>query len=412
MGQDSRRILWGQVSSGGIGGLAVFSKNSGASTYVNEFSARRAGFLKEMGFENISQEDAAQLDNVLPLDIKPTVIVMNPPFSATAGRTSINQTMNGAKHIEQALNRLEPGGRLVAIVGQGMAMDAAHFNKWWSKIKGEYNVLANVGVSGKEYAKYGTTFDNQILVIDKTGATVDNVVTGKVDSFSELIPVLEGIKGITNEKTTKITASNTKDSELEQNMADKQGSKKGPAESGSAIRGGEDVLPPVDVVGPGEQRSDAKRDDTGNGIASDEKVPRKGDGDIASKRDGKSTKKPKGTGSDSDTTTGRMDSGRSTGSPKGELKEPVKDQNREEITDSVYDKYYPNATMAGAKTHVTPLVESAAMADTKPPAGKYLPDIPQKTIDNGDLTDAQLESIIYAGRAHEQHPAVLQRQCQ
>ena len=59
--------------------------------------------------ELVIWENAEQLNNVLPDDIKPTVIVMNPPFSATGGRMQgQRKTMNGAQHIEQALQRLEP----------------------------------------------------------------------------------------------------------------------------------------------------------------------------------------------------------------------------------------------------------------------------------------------------------------
>ena len=100
----------------------------------------------------------------------------------------------GARHIEQALKRLQDNGRLVAIVGNGMAADRPAFSKWWKDIEGKYNVRANVGISGKEYAKYGTTFDNQILVIDKTGATTQPVLTGKVESVADLPILLEGIR--------------------------------------------------------------------------------------------------------------------------------------------------------------------------------------------------------------------------
>jgi hypothetical protein len=33
------------------------------------------------------------------------------------------------------------------------------------------NIRANIGVDGKEYAKYGTAFGNRVIVIDKTGPT-------------------------------------------------------------------------------------------------------------------------------------------------------------------------------------------------------------------------------------------------
>jgi len=172
--------------SAGVGGLAVFGKTAGAKTIVNELSPRRAELLKLMGFDRVFTENGEQLNNILPADVKPTVVLMNPPFSATAGRTQKNNTMNGARHIEQALARLAPGGRLVAIVGRGMADDRPSFKKWWTRMKAKYNVRANIGISGKEYAKYGTTFDNQILVIDKDGPTNGNIVTGFVEKFKDL----------------------------------------------------------------------------------------------------------------------------------------------------------------------------------------------------------------------------------
>ena len=129
---------------------------------------------------------------------------MNPPFSSSAGRVQGQRdTSIGARHIEQALRRLQDNGRLVAVVGKGMAADRPAFSKWWKEIEGKYNVRANIGISGKEYAKYGTTFDNQILVIDKTGATTQPVLTGKVESVSDLPGLLEGIRNERQSNSTK-----------------------------------------------------------------------------------------------------------------------------------------------------------------------------------------------------------------
>jgi hypothetical protein len=182
--------------SAGVGGLAIFGREVvGDRAIVNELSPRRAALLGELGFKTVFVEDASQLDNVLPDAVKPTVIVMNPPFSATAGRLKgITATKFGAQQIEQALNRLEDGGRLVGIVGKGMADNQPGFKSWWKIIKGKYTVKANVRVSGQEYRKYGTTFDNQLIIIDKIGPTDYTLVKGKVDKIEDLIPKLEGVR--------------------------------------------------------------------------------------------------------------------------------------------------------------------------------------------------------------------------
>ncbi|HST21598.1 MAG TPA: strawberry notch family protein, partial [Blastocatellia bacterium] len=69
------------------------------------------------------------------------------------------------------LRRLQQGGRLVSIVGEGMSFHHSIFSNWWQRIAREYNVRANFHLNGQEYGKYGTTFDVQIIVIDKIGAT-------------------------------------------------------------------------------------------------------------------------------------------------------------------------------------------------------------------------------------------------
>ncbi len=187
--------------SAGTGDLAIWPQIAGAEVVLNELSQRRRDLLANLLPEaTLFKENAEQLDNVLPTDVVPTVVVMNPPFSSSAGRVQGQRdTSIGARHIEQALRRLQDNGRLVAIVGNGMAAERPAFSKWWKDIEGKYNVRANIGISGKEYAKYGTTFDNQILVIDKTGPTTQPVLTGKVESVADLPKLLEGIR---NERRT------------------------------------------------------------------------------------------------------------------------------------------------------------------------------------------------------------------
>ena len=106
-------------------------------------------------------------------------------------------------HIEQALKRLEPGGRLVAIVGKGMADDAPSFKSWWQQIKLEYNVKANIGIEGKNYQKYGTTFGIQLLVIDKDGPTTGEVITDSVTNLEDVLSLLEGIKNARKIRTDR-----------------------------------------------------------------------------------------------------------------------------------------------------------------------------------------------------------------
>jgi hypothetical protein len=56
----------------------------------------------------------------------------------------------------------------------------------------------------------------------------------------------------------------------------------------------------------------------------------------------------------------------------------------------------------GAKPHPSLLCESAALSLVSPPAPNYIPHLPTKIVDSGLLSEAQLESVIYAGQAHAQ----------
>ena len=154
--------------SAGTGNIAVLARLAGAEVDTNEIDERRVSLLSLQGFEPTAF-DAERLDNLLPADKLYDVIAMNPPFSATGGRVRGHRTAFGARHVEQALLRLKPGGRLVAIVGRGMALERPTFRKWWAEIEQRYRVRANLGIDGGAYARFGTTFDNQIIVIDRDG---------------------------------------------------------------------------------------------------------------------------------------------------------------------------------------------------------------------------------------------------
>jgi len=377
--------------SAGIGGLAVFAKSQGATVIGNELSERRSELLKLTGStDHVRTVNAEQLHARMAPEVasgalpQPTVVVMNPPFS-NAANTSQSNTLVGAKHVEQALELLPPGGRLVAIVGEGMADDRPRFKNWWAQTKRKYNVRANIGVSGDEYRKYGTTFGNNLLVIDKTGPTPEGeTTTGSVAKVEDLIPLLEGIKN-DRPRIEPTTAQPGGGAATGAGAGDARPGVAAPVATGSpGTRGGRRGKPasnPSVGIQPGSQGGNATAG-VGNGTDAG------------------------GSNQPAAATVERLDTPRADTGPAEGLKVETRDDGKEVTlvgTDGVFAVYQPaKLKIEGAKPHPTELVESASMASTPPVDPNYRPSIPQSVITNGDLSEAQIEQVVYAGQAHEQ----------
>lgn len=385
--------------SAGLGGLAVWGRNAGVSEIVvNELSNRRRALVANMAFDQVFSEDAEHLHAVLPESVTPSVILMNPPFSSSAGkRQGERDTMNGARHIEQALERLQDGGRLVAIVGEGMALERPAFRAWWAKIQSEYTLRANIGIDGRTYAKYGTTFDNQILVIDKTGPTTVAPVSGKVASVNELFPLLESIQ---NERAN--TASSTSTASLQSSDSGSLGS----LEAGDNARMDADSA--TRPVGSTEPRGAVHLSDPrASGSDVGELAPI-ASGSAAARGGERKTRRPRGDGTSRGGSLFNVGSDSAPGvvviaDSDVAMLEPVSDVASRLVTDAIFTDYSPQKVfVSGAQPHPTKLVESSAMAAVSLPDPTYQPRIPRKLLESGTLSLPQYEATVYAGMAHNQ----------
>ena len=376
--------------SAGIGGLAVFAKAWGAEVAVNELSKRRLEVLRAMGFDHLFNENAEQIDNILPDHISPSVVIMNPPFSSTAGRTANNKTSNAEKHIDQALARLKDGGRLVAVLGK--SMNDQDYYRYWDKLRKKFNIRANISIDGNNYKKYGTTWGVQIVVIDKTGPQTGETVTGRFTDLTEVPNVLEGIRNDrSNVEENRAAGSNDSIRESVSDGGNRQSDirdkRSGERAAGSA--------------------SDTQRDQNRKSADGNEGARDRTDGKTAAETGSKKTERQDG---GTDRATGHTDPGDGDGTAEPSTDDrPQPEQSLSQLTeqenvsdDGVYATFIsPDIPVKGGKKHPAVLVESAAMAAVSMPKATYKPSLPDNVVKN-NLSDAQLVTVTYAGQAHSQ----------
>ena len=398
--------------SAGIGGIATFAKKSGAKVIVNELDPRRMAILKNMPFDDFYSEDAEQINNILGGDIEPSVVVMNPPFSSSTTR-NMKGAKIGAKHIEEALKMLKTDGRLVAITGKTMADDAPAFRNWWNDIKKKYNVVANIGISGKNFNKYGTNFGIQMMVIDNNGAT-KNTITDYVEDLHDLQSILGGIR---NERPILDYSAN------EQRATTTTRKEIATTRTKGSVGGGtvSDTSSGIDTEqssnkGRVPKRRDVEtkvlRNDGSGGNTVNQRADKPNELDDERRLDGR--RKPRGNdelqdtgGTDkSDSVEHSVQSGYGENEKNGGLRQNgvrVQRLKKKELTDNVFEEYkVAPLKVKNAKPHPAKLSESAAMSAVKAPDITYKPHIDQKLIDEGTLSSAQLEVVSRAGQCHSQ----------
>jgi hypothetical protein len=353
----------------------------------------------------------------LPAEVKPTVILMNPPFSSDILlKGKKKKAGTGAEHIEQALMRLEDGGRLVALAGRGMALDKPAFREWWEKIRDQYTVKAIIGISGKEYKKYGTAFDNVVIVIDKTGANRDQIdpgiTVGTVNKVEDLIPLLEGIHGERIPAGKRGAVEPVVEEGIERPGVETRPGRPLPsAVDFVGAKGAERPVQPGQLAGPpgrgrvpGKTRAEGGIEDAlpggrvGRPVVPGEQRPKGLEPGRPGAPSGRApTPVPGGRrlGVSDKEATGRV-------SPDIEFEKNKPTGKTKELTDSLFENYVPSVRIKGSQPHPAPIAESAAMAAVEAPAISYKPKIPQSLIDSGKLSDVQLEFVARAGGVHEQ----------
>jgi predicted RNA methylase len=109
--------------SAGTGLLAIFAELAGTGLVLNELADTRADLLAHLfPALPLTQHDAAYIHDYFDTAVRPSVVLMNPPFSVAA---NVDGRVADAalRHISSALARLADRGRLVAITAASLSPD-------------------------------------------------------------------------------------------------------------------------------------------------------------------------------------------------------------------------------------------------------------------------------------------------
>ncbi|MBW7970114.1 strawberry notch-like NTP hydrolase domain-containing protein [Bradyrhizobium sp. BR 10289] len=314
--------------SAGTGLLAILAELTGGSLMLNELAEGRAALLDQLFADvEVTRFDAAQIDDHLDANVAPSVVLMNPPFSAV---TNVDRRMADAafRHIASALARLCDGGRLVAIVGAGLAPDNPAWLEAFVRLQERGRVVFSATIDGAVYAKHGTQTDTGLLVIDKLPAADPKAFPASQGMAGDVATLLEWV---TQHAPPRLPVA-------------------------------------VPVVADIVRRPAMLRSA----------------GAIAPSPSPTSRSAPEGVELAYETVEWSP--------PEGAR-----------LTDALYEEYgLQSIRIPGSSAHPTKLVQSAAMASVAPPRPSYRPHLPSSLVADGVLSDAQIESVIYAGEAHSE----------
>ena len=323
--------------SAGTGLLAIFAELAKARLVLNEIADTRSGLLKRL-FRDlaITLHNAEQIHDRLDPTIRPIVVLMNPPFSASPqieGRFA----EAAMRHISSALARLIEGGRLVVITGRNVGPDQPAWREAFVQLQHKARVVFTTTIAGQVYARHGTTIETRLTVIDRIAAEDPRRFPsspGMAANPSELL-----------DQIARLVPARPPIAAPDPSLA--------PA-----------VFPPraVSTTRP--------------------KAPARAQLEFS--------KRP---------------------TPLPDVVELAYETSawtpgETRFTASLYEGYaLQSIRIPDAHPHPTKLVQSAAMAAVAPPRPTYRPHLPPRLSSAAILSDAQLESVIYAGEAHAGHLA-------
>jgi len=169
----------------GTGSLAVWAEAAGARVVANEIDPRRRGLAQGLGLEPYAF-DGEFIDDLLPEELIPDVLLANPPFSSSAGRVQRNSIEYGFRHIDSALRRLKKGGRFAVILGENGSPNTRNGSRFWGNLHPEIELKATIELPGREFYCNGTSVKTTLIIGTKSSSS-RNGSTAEIESIPNVV---------------------------------------------------------------------------------------------------------------------------------------------------------------------------------------------------------------------------------
>ena len=306
--------------SAGTGLLAASAARTGCRLVLNEIDpGRRRCLAAAYRQAAISSHDGELIHDLLDPAVRPTVVLMNPPFARGLGRGEDRHA--GARHLLGALARLAPGGRLVAIMPESFS-ESGSGRVLRAKADQQTALRLDAMIAPGLFAKHGTGVAVRFLVYDKVrdGRSPSHVQVGSLEELLSHVEALPdraspGAEPLRPHGSTALSLFRRGPAAIASPVAPPRPKQQGSASEPLIYRTLDDPAPAADQVG-------------------------------------------------------------------------------------IYLPYRPSRVeIPGASPHPTPLVESLAMGSIAAPRPAHVPLLPAGLVADGRLSEAQLETLIYAASA-------------
>ena len=336
--------------SAGTGMLAVLAEcalgsRAEGALQLNELAPVRAGLLEAL-FPGASVTRSNAEAIADHLPlVRPSVVLMNPPFSVSPGVARRRHDAD-LNHLRSACAMLPPGGRLAAVTSAHCVPGDRAWTRAFERMDPPARVAFSVAIDGRAYARRGTSFHSRLTVLDRDP---EARASAAVDPRAFVADAASLLAAVTARVPPRLPLGPR------------------PVAPGATPDLFDPAAAPVRRPGPPRARP----------------------------RPAPEAAKPRDFG------------------PVAELRYeagPFADEAGDTAAAGPFAPWRPRTVrIDGATAHPTPLVQSGAMAAVPHPRPTYRPMLPERVVSQGLLSDAQLESVVFAGQAHDAHLSALYR---